>query len=181
METVSTMGSGSLGFEVDLDALVATIEDAVGPIEMNRTSDSIVTLRLDEGGPAYTFYRTGTFQVRGATSEDELATAEDTFIDVLDEIGVDVPEYEFGHVTFVSMDDLKRDVNLSALVVSFGLESTEYEPEQFPGMVYRPERFDCVLLLFGSGKVIVTGGRSRSEAESAIDSLRDHLNEVDSM
>lgn len=181
METVSTMGSGSLGREVDLDALVAAIEEAVGPIEVNRTSDSIVTLRLDEGGPAYTIYRTGTFQVRGATSEDELATAEDTFLDVLDEIGVNVPEYEFEHVTSVFMGDLERDVNLSALTVSLGLESTEYEPEQFPGVVYRPEQFDCVLLVFGSGKVIVTGGRSREEAEGALGFLKKHVDDIASL
>jgi len=179
METVSTMGSGSLGREVDLETLVAEIENALGQsVEANFTSDSIVTLRLDEDGPAYTVYRTGTFQVRGAASEDELAAAEDTFLDVLDEIGVDVPEYEFEHVTSVFMTDLERDVNLSALAVSLGLEYTEYEPEQFPGVVYRPERFDCVLLVFGSGKVIVTGGWSREEAEYALDTLKEHVDEI---
>jgi len=178
METVSTMGSGTLGREVDLDALVAAIEESVGTVEVNRTSDSIVPLRLDEDGPAYTVYRTGTFQVRGAASLNDPATAETVFLDVLDDIGVDVPEYEFEHVTSVFMDDLERNVNLSALAVALGLESTEYEPEQFPGVVYRPERFDCVLLVFGSGKVIVTGGRSREEAEDALDTLKEHVDEI---
>ena len=182
MQTVSTMGSGSLGREVDLGTLVAEIENALGrSVEANFTSDSIVTLRLDEDGPAYTIYRTGTFQVRGAASEDELSTAEDTFLDVLDEIGVNVPEYEFEHVTSVFMDDLERDVTLSALTVSLGLESTEYEPEQFPGVVYRPEQFDCVLLVFGSGKVIVTGGRSREEAEDALGFLKEHVDDIASL
>jgi len=181
METVSTMGSGTLGREVDLDALVAAIKESVGPVEVNRTSDSIVTLRLAEDDAAYTVYRTGTFQIRGAKSEQELEAAEDTFLDVLDQIGVDVPEYEFEHVTTVFIDDLERDVNLSALTVSLGLESTEYEPEQFPGVVYRPEQFGCVLLIFGSGKVIVTGGRSREEAEDAFGFLKKHVDEIASL
>jgi transcription initiation factor TFIID TATA-box-binding protein len=181
METVSTMGSGTLGREVELDTFVSAIEESIGPVEVNRTSDSIVTLRLNEDSPAYTVYRTGTFQVRGATSEDELAIAEDVFLDVLGEIGMDVPDYQFEHVTSVFMNDLERDVNLSALTVSLGLESTEYEPEQFPGVVYRPERFNCVLLVFSSGKVIVTGGKSREEAESALSSLKRHLDKIDSL
>jgi transcription initiation factor TFIID TATA-box-binding protein len=44
--------------------------------------------------------------------------------------------------------------------------------------VYRPERFDCVLLVFGSGKVIVTGGRSREEAGDALDTLKEHVDEI---
>lgn len=181
MEAVSTMGSGSLGREVELETLVAAIDEAVGQVEVNRTSDSIVTLRLEENGAAYTIYRTGTFQIRGATSKQELETAEGSFLDVLDEISVNVPRYEFEHVTSVFMHDLERNVDLPTLTVSLGLDLTEYEPEQFPGAVYRPEQFGCVLLVFGSGKVIVTGGRSRGEAKSALDSLRDQLNEIDSL
>jgi transcription initiation factor TFIID TATA-box-binding protein len=182
METVSTMGSGSLGREVDLETLVDKIENAlVRSVEANFTSDSIVTLRLNEDGPAYTVYRTGTFQVRGATSEGELATAEEAFVNVLDEISMDVPKYEFEHITSVFMDNLERDMNLSALAISLGLEYTEYEPEQFPGVVYRPQGFSCVLLVFGSGKVIVTGGRSRSEAKDALDFLEKHVDEIASL
>jgi transcription initiation factor TFIID TATA-box-binding protein len=181
METVSTMGSGSLGRELDLETLVAEIEEVAGTVEANFTSDSIVTFRLTEDGAAYTVYRTGTFQMRGAKSKEELDAAEDAFFDVLDEIGVNVPEYEFEHVTSVFMDDLKRDVNLSALAISLGLESTEYEPEQFPGLVYRPDKFECVLLVFGSGKVVITGGRSRNEAEHALDFLKEHLNDIASL
>lgn len=179
METVSTMGSGTLGCEVELEALIGAIKQSVTPVEVNRTSNSIVTLRLSGGDSAYTVYRTGTFQIRGAKSEQELETAEDDFVNLLDEIGVDVSEYEFEHVTSVFMTDIGQDVNLPALTVSLGLVSTEYEPEQFPGVVYRPDDSEFVLMIFASGKVILTGGRNRKEAEDAVDSLKKHLNRID--
>ena len=180
MQTVSMMGSGNLGRELDLKTLVDKIESVVGRVDANFTSDSIVTLRMERHGPAYTVYRTGTFQIRESKSKEELKTAEDAFLDLLDEIDVNVPKYEFEHVTSVFMDDIDRDVNLSALAVSLGLESIEYEPEQFPGLVCRPEEFECVLLVFCSGKVVITGGKSKKGAENALTFLKNHLDEIDS-
>lgn len=181
MEAVSTMGSGTLGREFELNTLVKGIERVRGPVNSNFTSDSMVTFRLAENGAAYTVYRTGTFQIRGAKSKEELEAAEDVFIDVLDEIGVDVPEYEFEHVTSVFIEDLDQDVNLSTLSIKLGLENVEYEPEQFPGLVFRPEGLDCVLLIFGSGKVVITGVLSRDEAENAFTTLKNQLDEATSL
>lgn len=181
MEIVSTMGSGTLGRELDLEAVIKEIESVVGPVDANFTSDSVVTFRLEEDGPAYTVYRTGTFQIRGSTSKKELYAAEEVFLDVLDRISVNVLKYEFEHVASVFMSDLERDVNLSALAVSLGLDSIEYEPEQFPGLIYWPERFECALLVFGSGKIIITGGQSKKEAENAFEFLNNHLDEIHSL
>jgi transcription initiation factor TFIID TATA-box-binding protein len=47
------------------------------------------------------------------------------------------------------------------------LESTEYEPEQFPGLIYRPSDFDAVLLIFATGKVVITGSKDLETAETA--------------
>ncbi|MBO7388026.1 MAG: TATA-box-binding protein, partial [Methanomicrobium sp.] len=44
----------------------------------------------------------------------------------------------------------------------------EYEPEQFPGLVYRLEDPRVVVLLFGSGKLIITGGKVAQDAEKAV-------------
>jgi len=52
-----------------------------------------------------------------------------------------------------------------------GLDRTEYEPEQFPGLIYRPERHECVILIFGSGKVVLTGCESSDAAQRALDDL----------
>lgn len=53
--------------------------------------------------------------------------------------------------------DLGETFNLNAIVIGLGLEAIEYEPEQFPGPVYRLEETSVVALLFGSGKTVITG------------------------
>ena len=73
------------------------------------------------------------------------------------------------------MSEVGENLNLSALAIGLGLEVTEYEPEQFPGLVYRPSEHDCVLLVFGSGKAIITGVTSIRAAEEAFNSLQRHI------
>jgi hypothetical protein len=47
-------------------------------------------------------------------------------------------------------------------------EKIEYEPEQFPGLVYRLDDPKVVVLLFGSGKLIITGGKLQDDARRAV-------------
>ena len=180
MEIVSTMGTGSLGRELDLEYLVSGIDEHLeNSIDANFTSNGMVTLRLNESGPAYTVFRTGSFQIRGAKTEEDLTVAEERFQDVISEIGVEVNDYEFRHATSVFMEDLSREVNLEALTIALGMENTEYEPEQFPGLIYRPEEFELTLLVFASGKIIVGGTTDRDEASSSIRQLKKELTVLD--
>lgn len=176
METVSTMGSGSLGRELDLDALVNGLEDYHSAfIKPNFTNNAMVTIRFDKDGPAFTIYRTGSFQIRGAKTEDRLTAATERFRKVLSDIGVEMDDYEFQHVTSVFMDDLGRDVNLEAAIITLGMGNCEYEPEQFPGLIYRAPGYELTMLVFSSGKVIISGTTDREEAVVAIGELQEEL------
>jgi transcription initiation factor TFIID TATA-box-binding protein len=76
------------------------------------------------------------------------------------------------------MAEIIDGINLSAVAIGLGLEATEYEPEQFPGLVYRPTEYESVLLIFGSGKVIITGSTSIQAAEEAFNSLDESLKDI---
>ena len=52
--------------------------------------------------------------------------------------------------------------------MGFNLDKIEYEPEQFPGLVYRLDNPKVVVLLFGSGKLIITGGKEPEDAKKAV-------------
>ncbi len=73
------------------------------------------------------------------------------------------------------MADIDQQLDLSALAIGLELEFTEYEPEQFPGLVYRPTDHDCVMLIFGSEKVIITGTTAVDSAEEAVAYLLDQI------
>ncbi|SEW00975.1 TATA-box-binding protein [Halobacterium jilantaiense] len=180
MEIVSTMGTGSLGRELNLEPLVSDLQSQNGGVvDANFHGDAMVTIRLEEGGPAYTIYRTGSFQIRGAETEEGLARAERRFREELDELKIEIDGYDFEHVTSVFMESLDRRVDLETAMIALGLENSEYEPEQFPGLIYRPPSFEVTLLVFASGKIIIGGTTDRSQALDAVDHLREQLSTIE--
>ena len=180
MEIVSTMGTGSLGRELDLEPLVSDLESQFGEVvNANFRGGSMVTIRLEEAGPAYIIYRTGSFQIRGAKTEEKLANAEKRFQEAFGELDIELDDYEFEHVTSVFMESLERKVDLETAMIALGLENAEYEPEQFPGLIYRPPSFDVTLLVFASGKIIIGGTTDRNQALDGVDHLRDQLSTIE--
>jgi len=178
MDVVSTMGSGDLGRELDLDAVTESLETEFD-IESNRSSDSMVTIRLEPGGPAFTLYRTGGYQIRGTDSRETLFEANDRLLQALKSIGVEFSETGFHQNNAVFLENFDTSVQLEALAIHLGLENVEYEPEQFPGVIYRPPSLETVMLVFSSGKSIITGTTSRETAEEAASHLRDQLRQLE--
>jgi len=52
--------------------------------------------------------------------------------------------------------------------VAFTLDGAEYEPEQFPGVIYRLKQPKTAILLFRSGKIVCTGGKSMRQVDESI-------------
>ncbi len=75
----------------------------------------------------------------------------------------------------VASSDLGQEINLNAIAISLGLERVEYEPEQFPGLVYRLDEPKVVVLLFGSGKLVCTGARKPQDVEAAVNKITEEL------
>jgi transcription initiation factor TFIID TATA-box-binding protein len=99
----------------------------------------------------------------------------DIFRDLQIEVAED-PEIIVQNI--VSGADLGRDLNLNAIAIGLGLEEIEYEPEQFPELVYCLDEPDVVTLLFGSGKLVVTGGKDTDDAEQALDVITKRLEDL---
>jgi len=169
------MGGGSFGREVELDMLVEEIQNHIDELGDVSIHNSMITLRLEEGGPAYTIYRTGTFQIRGAKTKKVLEKAVADFQKVLSNIGFETPDIQFEHKTSVFIEDLNQQLDLEMLGVALGFENIEYEPEQFPGLIYRPPMFEATLLIFANGKINIGGTTSRQEAEAAVDYLEEQI------
>ncbi len=70
-------------------------------------------------------------------------------------------------VNLVASGKLRAPVSLHHLALVRNLENIEYEPEQFPGLVYRAESVRAVCLVFGSGAIVVTGATTIPDAETA--------------
>ena len=78
----------------------------------------------------------------------------------------------------VAVGDLGGELNLTETAMALGMENIEYEPEQFPGMVYRVKNPRVVILIFSTGKIVCTGGRNIENVSKAVEKLSEELNSL---
>ena len=173
---VNVVGSGAVSSEFDLEELSLEIGSEA---EYDPENYPGMYLRF-EGKPTITVYRTGKFIIYGADNIDEIYEARDFLLTQLADLGaIESPEDTgFSIQNVVCTGKLESEQNLNAVAIQLGLDRTEYEPEQFPGLIYRPEEHNCVLLIFGSGKVVITGCKDLDTAQSALDDLERTLSAV---
>ena len=162
------VASASLGTELDLPAIAISLEGA--EYEPERFPGLIY--RLKEPKTATLLFRSGKVVCTGAKSVEQVKVAIDKVINQLEKIGIHIktePKIEVQNI--VASSDLGQSINLNAIAITLGLERVEYEPEQFPGLVYRLDLPKVVLLLFGSGKLVCTGARKPQDVEDAVDKI----------
>ena len=177
LEVVNVVGSGDLGRELDLEQVTQDADVYETNYEEGTGS---VFLKVNEDLGLVILYRSGKYIVRGGKEFEKLNRTNEKFIETLTKLGILEesydPSFEVNNLVFVG--DLGDTVGLEALVIQLGLENAEFEPEQFPGLVYRPDNFNCVLLVFGSGKVSITGSDDIEEAIEAFNLLNQEIGEI---
>lgn len=173
VEVVNIAASGDINAEVDIEQLANDCDLAVSNYDPEFNAASF---RFEEDGELVLLYRTGKYILRGGDDFDKMRDVNQKFLQFLSSKGINVSDPIFEVKNVVCVGDMQQSVDFNQLIAFLGLENTEYEPEQFPGVVYRPTYSRCVLLIFASGKVVITGGRSKEDDESAFFALLDELN-----
>jgi hypothetical protein len=69
----------------------------------------------------------------------------------------------------VASASLGAELNLE--LAAYSLENVMYEPEQFPGLIYRMKDPKVVILLFGSGKLVCTGAKKEEDVYRAVNNV----------
>ncbi|WP_336327583.1 TATA-box-binding protein [Halovenus sp. HT40] len=174
VEVVNAVGSGFFDREFDLSVVAGDLGSIANFDPDNYPG---MYIRFSEDSPLVTVYRTGKYIVTGADSVDGLHEFNEKLIGLFCDNGIiernDVEWFEVQNLVCTTSFD--KDLNLSALAIGLGLEQTEYEPEQFPGLVYRNPSLDSVILIFSTGKAVITGSSDLDEVEAASDHLVDEL------
>jgi transcription initiation factor TFIID TATA-box-binding protein len=164
----NVVASTSLGIELDLPAIAISLDGS----EYDPEQFPGLIYRLKEPKTATLLFRSGKVVCTGAKSLDQVKLAIEKVTKQIEKAGVHIkkdPKIQVQNI--VATSDLGQKINLNAIAISLGLEKVEYEPEQFPGLVYRPDVPKVVLLLFGSGKVVCTGARKPQDVEDAVDKI----------
>ncbi|MCF2165372.1 TATA-box-binding protein [Halobacterium salinarum] len=171
----NVVASSDIGQELALDQLSTDLPGA----EYNPEDFPGIVYRLQEPKSATLIFRSGKVVCTGAKSVDDVHEALEIVFEDIRELGIDVdsnPPIEVQNI--VSSASLEQSLNLNAIAIGLGLEQIEYEPEQFPGLVYRLDDPDVVVLLFGSGKLVITGANESEDAQHALGHVKDRLTEL---
>ena len=78
----------------------------------------------------------------------------------------------------VASIDIKKDLDLNAISTGLLLKNVNYEPKQFPGLIYRIDDIGALLLLFSSGNIVCTGTKTIEDAYNAIVMLKEKLSSI---
>jgi transcription initiation factor TFIID TATA-box-binding protein len=114
----------------------------------------------------------------GAKSEKEAKRAINKVVKELKKSGIIIigkPEIKI--VNMVASGSLGGLIDLEKC--AYSLRRTMYEPEQFPGLIYRMDEPKVVILLFASGKLVCTGATKEEDVHEAVDKLHKKLEEED--
>jgi transcription initiation factor TFIID TATA-box-binding protein len=127
-----------------------------------------MVIHLDPSGTACILFSSGNIVIMGLTDPDEIAPALAAVLEVLRTAGVEIDDAppEARIVNLVMSGTFPDGVSLLQLARARDLERLEYEPEQFPGLVYRSET-GPVVLIFNTGAIVVTGATATDEARAA--------------
>jgi len=106
----------------------------------------------------------------GLKSLDELGDMSQAVFEHFGEmLDLDRPP-EFHVTNIVAVAHLELKYSLEELTIMLGLEQVEYEPEQFPALIWRPASADhnFTLLVFSSGKVVCSGLTNQDAIRDAL-------------
>ena len=132
--------------------------------------------RLKRPKTATLIFNSGKMVCTGAKSEKEARRAVKKVIKELKKGGIIIiskPELKIQNI--VASANLHGQIDLEKAAYSLG--KTMYEPEQFPGLIYRMAVPKVVILLFASGKLVCTGAKKEEAVYEAVHKLHGDLEE----
>jgi transcription initiation factor TFIID TATA-box-binding protein len=157
------VASAALGVEIPLEKIVSKLEG----MEYEPEQFPGLVYRMEKPKAAALIFGSGKIVCTGARSIEDVHTVFKKVVTVVEKVGNKVPKgFKVQVENIVASAKLDGKLNLDT--IAFNLESSEYEPEQFPGLVYRMDVPKVAFLLFGSGKIVCTGGRSIEDVNIAV-------------
>jgi len=166
----NVVASATLNQRVDLNAVVKGYPG----VEYRPEQFPGLVFRLKRPKTATLIFNSGKMVCTGAKSSKEARRAVMKVIKELKSIGIIIiskPELKIQNI--VASASLGGTIDLEKSAYDLG--RTMYEPEQFPGLIYRMDEPKVVILLFASGKLVCTGAKREEDVYEAVDKLHQKL------
>jgi len=108
--------------------------------------------------------------VTGAKNEADSHLAARKYCRIIQRLGFPTKFANFMVQNIVGSCDVKFPIRLEGLLLNHS-QFSSYEPELFPGLIYRMVQPRIVLLIFVSGKMVITGARNRQQIYEAFNNI----------
>jgi transcription initiation factor TFIID TATA-box-binding protein len=166
------VASGAIADSIDLVALSEKVKNC----ELNKKRFPGAVYRIENPKIACLIFSTGKIVMTGIRNKKALTDGLAVVMKSLKKAGVDThKEPKVAITNMVCSYNIGTRINLNKVAVTLNVENIEYEPEQFPGLVYRVKDPRVVILLFSSGKIILTGGKNIEEIKKGVDHIEKTL------
>jgi len=166
----NVVATGDLNQRLDLESILRVAPET--KYEPEKFPGLVYRLRKPK--TATLLFTSGKMVCTGAKSEASARTAIGRVADELKAHGIVImgkPEARIENI--VASADLGGIISLED--VAARLTKTMYEPEQFPGLVYRMDEPNVVILIFASGKLVIAGAKREAELWLAAENLKETL------
>ncbi len=170
---VNIVVSTSLEHDIPLEKMAATLSNT----EYNPEQFPGLVIRIKEPKTSALIFSSGKVVCTGAKTIEEVALSLQKIIKSLQKLNIKIkvtPVLAIQNI--VASGSVGMDLNLNTLAMK--LDNTEYEPEQFPGLVYKLKAAKATFLLFSNGKIVCTGTKSEEEVHIALEMLVVNLKKV---
>ena len=168
----NVVATATLNQKVDLNAIVKSFPG----VEYHPEQFPGLVFRLKIPKTATLIFNSGKMVCTGAKSEKEARRA----------VMKVTKELKKGGIIIISKTELKiQNIVASGILggmidlekAAYSLGKSMYEPEQFPGLIYRMDEPKVVILLFASGKLVCTGAKKEEYVYDAVHKLHGILEE----
>ncbi len=158
--------------KIDLIKISRKYED----VEYNPERFPGLIMRINEPKATFLIFTTGKMVITGLKRADEASPGVNKVIKYIKKAGINVSNPEITIQNIVASGDLHTyiDLNMAAIV----LENTMYEPEVFPGVIYRMRDPKTVFLIFSTGKVVCAGAKNKKIVRDAFLKLSQEVREL---
>jgi transcription initiation factor TFIID TATA-box-binding protein len=162
---------------IDQKIELKRFSETVRGLEYNPERFPGIVYRIKEPKLAMLIFSSGKIICTGARSRGDIDVAVKKLKDKLADGGIIVkaePKVEVQNI--VASANMEVKVNLDVLAMK--CENTEYEPEQFPGLVFSLAEPKTVMLVFRSGKMIITGAKTPKDVDLAAEKTKKAIEEI---
>ncbi|MHA1487932.1 MAG: TATA-box-binding protein [Promethearchaeota archaeon] len=158
--------------KIDLNIIARKHAD----VEYNPERFPGLVMRILKPKATILIFSTGKMVVTGLRKASEAGRVVEKVLKNIRKAGIKVSNPEITVQNIVASGDLHTniDLNMAAIIMEYAM----YEPEVFPGLIYRMQEPKTVFLIFSTGRIVCTGAKKKEIVREAVKKLNKEVRDL---